>query len=159
MKKIFQILFPVLAVITIFSACSVPAAMTGSSRARFVGTWTLNTVNYDGLVKGTVQNVFDQASPEAFVGSTWQLTNSGNGIYTLNSGASQTIFWSLFKDEVSGTTMFQFKKIYQGDRPKNVADGYRLAINDNDGNAMTLKTPVEFGGKTGYVVFSFTKNK
>lgn len=160
MKKIFQILLPVLAVVSIFSACSVPAAMTGASRARFVGTWTLNSVNYDGgLVKGSVQNVFDQAAPEAFVGSTWQLTNSGNGIYTLNNGTSQTIFWSLFKDNVSGNTMFQFKKIYQGDKPKNVADGYRMVINDNDGNMMTLKSPVEFGGKTGYVVYSFTKNK
>jgi len=159
MKKIFQILLPVLAVVSIFSACSVPAAMTGSSRARFVGTWTLNSVNYDGLVKGSVQTAFDQASPEAFVGSTWALTNSGNGQYTLNNGTSQTIFWSLFTDKVSGTTMFQFKKIYQGDKPKNVPDGYQMVINDNDGNMMTLKTPVQFGGKTGYVVYSFTKNK
>ena len=159
MKKIFQILLPVLAVISIFSACGVPAAMTGSSRARFVGTWTLNSVNYDGLVKGSVQTVFDQASPEAFVGSTWALTNSGNGQYTLNNGTSQTLFWSLLKDNVSGTTMFQFKKIYQGDKPKNVPDGYQLVINDNDGNMMTLKSPVAFGGKTGYVVYSFTKNK
>lgn len=158
MKKIFQILIPVLAVALLISSCSVPAALTGASRARFVGTWTLNTVTYDRLVAGSVQTVFDQAAPSAFVGSTWQLTNSGNGMYTLNNGTSQTIFWSLFNDPSLGT-MFQFKKIYQGDAPKNVADGYRLVINDNDGQSMTLKSPVTIGNTTGYVVYSFTKNK
>ena len=158
MKKIFQILIPVLAVALLISSCSVPAALTGSSRARFVGTWTLNTVTYDRLVAGSVQTVFDQAAPSAFVGSTWQLTNSGNGMYTLNNGTSQTIFWSLFNDPAAGT-MFQFKKIYQGDAPKNVADGYRLVINDNDGQSMTLKSPVTIGNTTGYVVYSFTKIK
>ena len=127
-------------------------------KSPFVGTWTLNTVTYDGLVNGSVQTVFDQAAPSTFVGSTWQLTNSGNGMYTLNNGTSQTIFWSMFNDPAMGT-MFQFKKIYQGDKPKNVADGYRLVINDNDGQSMTLKSPVTLGNTTGYVVYSFTKNK
>lgn len=158
MKKIFQFLIPVLAVALLVTQCSVPAALTGSSRARFVGTWTLNTVTYQGLVAGSVQTVFDQAAPSAFVGSTWQLTNSGNGMYTLNNGTSQTIFWSMFNDPGMGT-MFQFKKIYQGDKPKNVPDGYRLVINDNDGQSMTLKSPVTIGNTTGYVVYSFTKNK
>ena len=158
MKKIFQILVPVLAVALLISSCGAPAALTGSSRARFVGTWTLNAVTYQGLVAGSVQTVFDQAAPNAFVGSTWQLTNSGNGVYTLNNGTSQTIFWSMFNDPAAGT-MFQFKKIYQGDKPKNVPDGYRLVINDNDGQSMTLKSPVTIGNTTGYVVYSFTKNK
>jgi|SRR6187402_3222703 len=162
MKKISQLLFSFLAVAVIISSCSgiknLPAAATGSSRARFVGTWTLNNVTYDGLLKGSVQTVFDQTSPDAFVGSTWQLTNSGNGMYTLGSGASQTIFWSLYNDPIAGN-MFQFKKIYQGDAPKNVGDGYRLVINDNNGDTMTLKSPVEIGNKTGYVVYSFTKNR
>ncbi|RZA03955.1 MAG: hypothetical protein EOP47_00890 [Sphingobacteriaceae bacterium] len=158
MKRIFQILIPVLAIALLISSCGAPAALTGASRARFVGTWTLNTVTYQGLVAGSVSTVFDQAAPSAFVGSTWQLTNSGNGMYTLNNGTSQTIFWSLYKDEAAGT-MFQFKKIYQGDAPKNVPDGYRLMINDNDGQSMTLKSPVTMGNTTGYVVYSFTKNK
>ena len=158
MKRLFQFLIPVLAVALLVTQCSVPAALTGSSRARFVGTWTLNSVNYEGLVNGSVQTVFDQAAPSAFIGSTWQLTNSGNGMYTLNNGTSQTIFWSLFTDPAAGT-MFQFKKVYQGDKPKNVADGYRMVINDNDGQSMTLKSPVTIGNTTGYVVYAFTKNK
>ncbi|MEO8884935.1 MAG: hypothetical protein ABI367_02660 [Mucilaginibacter sp.] len=163
MKNIFKLLLPVLAVISIFSACSgiknLPAAATGATRGHFVGTWTLNNVAYDGLLRGSVQTVFDQAQPDAFIGSTWQLTNSGNGIYTLNGGTSQTIFWSVYNDKVSGTNQFQFKKIYQGDAPKNVTDGYRLIIDNNDGNTMTLRSPVDYNGKTGYVVYSFSKNK
>src|SRR5689334_19944023 len=151
MKKIFKLLLPVLAIAVIFSACSgikkLPAAATGATRARFVGTWTLNTINYEGIVRGAVQTVFDQASPDAFNGSIWELTNSGNGRYTLSSGASQTIFWSIVNDKASGNSSFQFKKIYQGDAPKKVTEGYSLLVDNNDGNTMTLRSPIDLGGK------------
>ena len=130
MKKIFQTSIAILALTFIISACSTPQnTSTGTSsssvsRGKFVGTWTLTNVNYDGLVPGAVQNVFDQAPPEAFVGSTWKCTNSGNGIYTLSNGTAQTIFWSVFNGGSTGT-QFQFKKLYQGDKAKNVQEGYR----------------------------------
>jgi hypothetical protein len=66
---------------------ATPAAETSAtsvSRGKFVGTWTLTNVTYDGLVPNAVQNVFDQAAPSAFVGSTWKFTNSGNGVVHLN---------------------------------------------------------------------------
>ncbi len=163
MKKIFKLLLCVLAIATIFSACSgiknLPAAATGATRARFVGTWTLNNITYEGLVRGSVQAIFDQAPPDAFTGSIWELTNSGNGRYTLNSGTSQTIFWSIVNDKASGNSSFQFKKIYQGDAPRKVTEGYSLLVDSNDGNAMTLRLPVEYGGKTGYVVYAFSKKR
>jgi hypothetical protein len=116
MKKIFQTSLAILALTFIFSACSTPQNTTASttsgssiSRGKFVGTWTLTNVSYDGLVPGAVHNVFDQAAPNDFVGSTWKFTNSGNGIYTLQNGASQTIFWSVFNGGSTGT-QFQFKK-------------------------------------------------
>lgn len=159
MKKQLQAAALVIALIFAFSACStvkkLPATIAGASRARFVGTWTLNTVNYDGLVAGAVQTAFDQASPEDFQGSTWVLTNSGNGSYTLANGTSQTIFWSY--DNNSG--IFQFKKLYQGDKARKVQEGYQLVVANNDGSQMTLKSPVSLGNKTAYVVYSFTKVK
>src|ERR1700749_3794993 len=93
MKKIFQTSIAILSVILVLSACSGQTNTVSSnvSRGKFVGTWTLNNVSYDGLVQNAVKNVFDQAPPEAFTGSTWKLTNSGNGVYTLSNGASQTI--------------------------------------------------------------------
>ncbi|MDB5127624.1 hypothetical protein [Mucilaginibacter sp.] len=163
MKKILQTSIAILALTFIFSACSTPqntnsgtTSSSNVSRGKFVGTWTLTNVAYDGLVQGTVQNVFDQASPEAFVGSTWKFTNSGNGIYTLTNGTSQTIFWSVFNGGTTGT-QFQFKKLYEGDKAKNVQEGYRLDIGVINNTNMTLRSPVAIGNSNGYIIYSFAK--
>ncbi len=158
MKKLFSIFAAVTVIAILFSACS-PKTSTGmavASRAKFTGNWTITNVSYDGLVEGAVQSVFDQAPPRAFVGSTWRLTNSGNGIYTLTSGASQTIYWSVNN---SGTDQqFQFKKIYQGDKAKNVETGYQLLVQSNNGSTMVLRTPIRIGSTNGYVVYTFAKS-
>ncbi|HTE00338.1 MAG TPA: hypothetical protein VK668_13690 [Mucilaginibacter sp.] len=162
MKNIFQTAIAVIAFTLIFSACStvknLPAAATGASRARFVGTWTLNKIDYDGLVTGSVQNVFDQAPPNDFIGSTWKLTNSGNGIYTLTNGTSQTIFWSVNNNGVNKGQIFQFKKLYEGDKARKVQEGYQLIVDSQDGKAMIVKSPITLGSKTAYIIYSFTKN-
>jgi hypothetical protein len=135
---------------------SLPATIAGASRARFVGVWQLNKISYDGLLPGAVQTLFNQAPPEAFNGSTWNLTNSGNGIYTLTDGTSQTIFWSYAN---SNGEVFQFKKLYQGDSARKVQDGYLLTVATIDNANMTLKLPVSLGDKTAYVILSFYKTK
>jgi len=163
MKKILQTSLAILAIAFVFSACSSQkntvsggSSAASVSRGKFVGTWTLTNVSYDGLVPNAVQNVFDQAAPSAFVGSTWKLTNSGNGIYTLANGASQTIFWSVYNGGTNGT-QFQFKKLYEGDKAKNVEEGYRLNIASVSDAGMTLQSPVAVGSGTGYVVYTFVK--
>jgi hypothetical protein len=142
------------------SACSsikkLPATVAGASRARFVGTWQLTNVSYDGLIPGAVQTILDQTSPEGFNGSTWNLTNSGNGLYTLSNGVSQTIFWSYNN---SNGELFQFKKLYQGDSARKVQEGYQLIVASIDANSMTLKLPVSLGDKTAYVVLAFSRVK
>jgi hypothetical protein len=159
MKRIFEIIVMAVVIGLSVVGCSTQNAATGVSnvgRGKFTGTWTLNNVSYDGLVESAVSNVFDQAKPSAFVGSTWKLTNSGNGIYTLSNGTSQTIYWSVNNADANGQ-MFQFKKIYEGDKAKNVQQGYQLMVSSNDGNNMILKSPVSIGNGTGYVVYSFSK--
>lgn len=162
MKKIFQLTFTVLALAFIFQACntvkSLPAKATGTSRARIVGTWTLTNIKYDGLLPNAVQDVFNQAPPRDFKNSTWQLTNSGDGIYTLANGTSQTIFWS-YNTADKSNPIFQFKKIYQGDKAKNVAEGYQLNIAQSDGQMMVLKSPIALGNTTAYIIYTFQKNK
>ncbi len=161
MKKLFQIFTVLVTASFIFSACSGPKYTAGGadvSRSKFTGDWTISNVTYEGLVEGAVQTVFDQAPPRSFVGSTWKLTNSGNGIYTLPSGTSQTIYWSVNNNDSRGQ-LLQFKKIYQGDKAKNVSTGYQLLVAGNDGSSMTLKTPVAYGNTTGYIVYSFNKAK
>lgn len=160
MKKIFLTSAILIIAVCVFSACTtvskLPATAAGASRARFVGTWSVTKVSYEGLLPGSVQTVFDQSAPEGFNGSTWVLTNSGNGSYTLSSGISQTIFWSY--SHLNGE-LFQFKKLYQGDSAGKVQQGYQLLVTGNDGTHMTLKSPVSLGDKTAYVVYSFTKAK
>jgi len=166
MKKIFQTSIAVVALALAFASCSstkntstsasTETSASSVSRDKFVGTWTLTNVSYDGLVENAVQNVFDQAAPGAFVGSTWKFTNSGNGIYTLSNGASQTIFWSVYNGGTTGT-QFQFKKLYEGDKAKNVAEGYRLNVGNVSSTGMTLMSPVAVGSGTGYVVYTFAK--
>jgi hypothetical protein len=160
MKKQFKI--SVLMALFILAVCScstikkLPANVAGASRARFVGTWTITNISYDGLLPGSVQSIFNQASPDAFKSSVWNLTNSGNGIYTLIDGSSQTIFWSFNK---SNGEIFQFKKLYQGDSAGKIQSGYQLIVASIDDNNMVLRLPVVFGGKTAYIILSFYKSK
>ena len=126
------------------------------SRGKFTGKWVIGSIRYDGLVENAVQNVFDQAPPSAFRGSVWNLTNSGNGMYTLNNGTSQTIFWSVNNTDPKGQ-IFQFKKIYEGDKAKNVTEGYQLYVVSNDGSTMILKSPVAVGSQTAYIIYTFSK--
>ena len=160
MKKFVQSSIAIVALTLMFASCSSTKGTVSStnnvSRGKFVGTWTVNNINYEGLLPGSVQTVFDQAPPNAFIGSSWKLTNSGNGIYTLQNGTSQTIFWSV-NNSAGPAQLFQFKKLYQGDKASKVEQGYQLMVAGNDGNSMTLKSPVALGDKTGYVVYSFTK--
>jgi len=156
MKKILHLTLSVLALTFILQACSTTKSLVGAAHGHINGTWTLTNVRYEGLLPGTVQNVFDQAPPAAFINSTWQLTNSGNGMYTLADGTSQSIFWS-YNDQDKSNPLFQFKKIYQGEKARKIAEGYQLNVAQVDGSSMTLKSPVALGDKTAYIVYSFAK--
>jgi hypothetical protein len=156
MKKILQFTFIVLALTFILQACSTTKSLVGASNGHITGTWTLTNVSYDGLLPNAVQDVFNQAPPSAFVNSTWKLTGSGNGMYTLANGISQSIFWS-YNAQDKSNPIFQFKKIYEGDKAKNVTEGYQLNVVQVDGSSMTLKSPIALGDKTAYIVYLFQK--
>ncbi len=159
-KKQLQFTAVLVAVILFISSCStvkkLPATVAGASRAKFVGTWTLTRVSYDGLIPGAVQSFFDQGAPENLNGSIWKLTNSGNGSYTSVNGSAQSIFWSYNN---SNGAVFQFKKLYQGDSARKVQEGYQLIVASIDDTQMVLKSPVALGDKTAYVILSFNKTQ
>jgi len=157
MYKRFQFTALILFVLILADSCTVVNKTAGVDRSKFVGTWTLNNVSYQSLIGNAVTKVFDQAPPADFIGSTWILTNSGNGQYTLANGTSQSIYWSYYNPGNGVEPAFQFKKIYQGDKVKDVDSGYRLNISSNDGATMVLKSPVAIGNSNGYVVYTFTK--
>ena len=156
MKKLLHVTFSVLTLVFILQACSTTKELVGAAHGHINGTWTLTNVSYDGLLPGAVQNVFDEAPPAAFVNSTWKLTNSGNGSYTLANGTSQNIFWS-YNEQDKSNPVFQFKKMFQGEKAKNIAQGYQLNVAQVDGSSMTFKSPIALGSKTAYIVYTFSK--
>ena len=157
MKKIaysIVLLFTAMAVIT---ACSTTrnAANNPLGRGKITGTWTVNSIAYEGIVENAVQSVFDQGPANVFQGSTWTLTNSGKGTYALTNGTVQSIFWAMNND--GGTPEFSFKKLNDGDKAKNVEAGYKMLVTNADGDNLTLKAPVSYSGGTGYIVYNMVK--
>ena len=154
MKNIFRL--SIIIAVMAFASCSgQKGAVSGVSRGKFTGKWVIGSIKYDGLIENAVQNVFDQAPPSAFRGSVWELTNSGNGMYTLNNGTSQTIYWSINNNGTQGQ-VFQFKKIYQGDKAKNVTEGYRVEVT-GAGSIMTWRASVNFENKDAAIIYTLQR--
>ncbi|MFD0941205.1 hypothetical protein [Pedobacter boryungensis] len=160
MKRIFLIAALICSSLIVLQSCS-PKTTSGSvavKRGDVSGNWVLNDITFDGIPEVAVKSFLGESSYKCFVGSTWDLTNSGNGSYSLPSSAScgakiQAIFWSVSTADET----FQFKKLNEGDKAKNVTDGYRLMLSSSDGTNMVIKSPIEYGSKTAYIVLNFTK--
>ena len=127
-------------------------------KGNVTGNWVLNNITYEGIAESAVKTLFTDASPRCFLGSSWSLTNSGNGAYSLPGGTdctqkTQTIYWSVsIPDET-----FQFKRLNAGEKAKDVTEGYRLILAAADGQTLTLKSPVEVSGGAAYIVLHFAK--
>lgn len=157
MKKILYSIMLLFAATAVMTSCSTTknATTASISRGKVTGTWTVNSITYDGIVENAVQSLFDQGPPNVFQGSTWTLTNSGKGIYVLNNGTTQSIFWGLNNN--GGVSEFSFKKLNEGDKAKSVESGYKLLVGTADGNNLVLRAPVQYMGNTGYIVFNMAK--
>jgi hypothetical protein len=158
MKRIFLIAAIFCSALMVLQSCSPKGAATTQPirRGNVTGNWVLNDITFEGIPQANVKTLFGESSYKCFVGSTWRLTNSGNGSYTLGSecgGKMQTIYWSASPKEDT----FQFKKIYEGDKAKNVTEGYRMLLSSATGETMVIKTPVEYGSGTSYIVLNFNK--
>jgi hypothetical protein len=160
MKRILFIAALVCSSMLILQSCSSTksAGSANLSRGKITGNWVLNNVTFEGVPAIAVRSLFDEASYKCFVGSTWRLTNSGNGSYTLPGGnecaaVTQSIFWSA----TTADETFQFKKIFEGEKAKNVNTGYRLVLSATTGDNLVLKSPIQYGNGTAYVVLNFVK--
>jgi len=160
MKRILVIAAILCSSLMVLQSCSSTnnAPSTSLKRGKVTGTWLLNNITFEGVPAIAVKSLFDEASYKCFIGSTWTLTNSGNGSYMLPGGSecpsgTQSIFWSVSAADET----FQFKKIYEGDKAKNVTTGYRLVLSETSGDRMVIKSPIEYGNSTAYVVMNFTK--
>jgi hypothetical protein len=159
MKRILVIAAILCSSLMVLQSCSTTkSGVSTVSRGKVSGNWVLNNITFEGIPSIAVKSLFGEPSYNCFVGSTWNLTNSGNGTYTLLGGnnctaGAQSIFWSVSPADQT----FQFKKLYEGDKAKNVSDGYRLVLFSGTGDNLVLKSPIEYGSTTAYVVLNFSK--
>ena len=159
MKRIFLIAAILCSSLMVLQSCSPKgAAGTSVTRGNVTGTWVLSDITYEGVPEANVKSLFDEGPASCFKGGIWTLTNSGNGSYTIPGGGNcaaktQSIFWSASPADQT----FQFKKLFEGDKAKNVTSGYRSVLSSGDGNTLVIKSPVEYGNSPSYVVLHFTK--
>jgi hypothetical protein len=139
------------------SSCSSTKNATGlkATNGNLAGTWTVSDIAVDVPADFQVTNVFDQAPYSDFKGSTWDLVRNGKGSFTLTNGTKEDIYWST---KGSGeNAQFQFKKL-NGEKARNVDEGYTLQIQNITSNSFVARSPVDLGnGNTGYITYTFTK--
>ena len=161
MKRIMFIAAILCSSMMVLQSCSSTKGTTAGANLRrgaVTGNWVLSNISFEGVPAANVRSLFNEASYKCFIGSSWSFTNSGNGSYTLPGtvdcpARTQDIFWSV---SVADET-FQFKKLNEGDKAKNVTDGYRLIYSSATSDNLVLKSPVDYGNGSANIVLNFTK--
>jgi hypothetical protein len=149
--------------VILLSACSSSKNAAVASRDNIKGSWTLNTVTYDGLAAGEKLKItlLDEGVAECLEGSTWKFPNNGNGSYNIiSSGAGCTsgernIVWSYRKE--GDQPIFQFKRLTGGVKAKDITDGYRFKILNADNSTMQLQSEVTYQGNPIRINYNFSK--
>lgn len=131
------------------------------------GRWVLNSVDREDIpATYTVKNIFDEAPVDCFIGSEWNLPGGNyQGSISFNAsgtlcadGAVRTIVWTVYdipNDDLH--PQFQFKKLYAGERAKNVTTGYRMDLSYSDGQSLVMRMPIPLDNGTGNLVFNFSR--
>ena len=119
------------------------------------GNWTITSVTYPGSDYIKVTS-FDIADSKCFEGSSWKfVSNNNKGEMSLNKAGcpsfSSPIIWSVSKD---GTYTL---KITEGEKGKNVTEGYQLKVRNQTDNSFQLIDNVNVGGKNVEVVYNFQR--
>lgn len=148
--------------IFLFSSCAETKVVVDSEKT-VRGDWTITNVTMDGINSSYVDaKVFDEADPKCYMGSQWHLVQNNNtGTYTLSGGTncpSGTTKIKWFVTDEGSARYFNFKKVYEGEKPKNVMDGYRMRITSADAVAMVLTQDINFEGKMISIHYTFSKN-
>ena len=156
MKKSVQLLF-LFATILFITSCSSTKNATDlkATNGNLAGNWTVSDISVDVPADFHVTNVFDEAPYEDFKGSTCNLVRNGKGSFTLTNGTKEDIYWST--NGSGENAQFQFKKL-NGEKARNVDEGYKLQIQNISSNSFVARSPVDLGNdNTGYITYTFTK--
>ncbi len=159
MKELIKISSLAAVITFMFMACSTSQnAQVKINPGTFAGNWVISNIKLDMPSDYKVNDVFDEAPYQDFMGSKWNLIRNGKGSFTLTKGTKQDIYWSLYNQD--NEKMFQFKKLEASDKAKNVNDGYRLQVQQVSDTNLILRSPIKLSdGKTGYINYSFSGTK
>ena len=160
MKRNDVITLVVLAFVSALSSCFSAHKIQG---VNLNGKWLLDSVKVEGSDTNYKfkTTVFNDVSSECLNGSVWNLFNNGNGYYTVQASlpdcrqGERQIYWSVRND--NGVNCFQFKKLDNSTRPKNIEEGYRMEISSVTDNTLVLRSPANVDNQTVYIVYSFTR--
>ncbi len=157
MKKLF---IPLIACI-LFASCSVHKIQG----VNLNGKWTLNSVTIEGVDSSAINNykitLLNDVSLSCFNRSTWDMPNSGNGTYTIQSTSAdcmpgvRQIYWSTSSD--NNINYLQIKRLTNGQKPADVAEGYRMEITSVTNNSFTLRAPTTVDNQARNIVYSFSR--
>lgn len=156
MKKLIPFLF-FIATVTFIISCSSSKNATNLTpiNSRLAGKWAISNILVNVPAGFQITNVFDEAPYPDFKGSTWNLIRNGNGSFTLTNGTKENIYWSIYGK--GDHAQFQFKKL-NGQKARNVEEGYRLALGPISSNSFTAKSIINTGmDSTGSITYTFTK--
>lgn len=153
-------LFP-LGVMLLISACSSQKKTTATApRDAIKGSWTLTDISYDGSVPLKL-TLLDEGPEACLQGSEWVLPNNGYGIYTIVASKTgctageRKIVWSYRLE--NGNTIFQYKRLIDDTRAKDISVGYKFSILSASETSMSLQSEVNFEGKPFYIRYIFTR--
>lgn len=134
---------------------SCKSTIDNKSQVGIKGDWIITSVNYPGSDMIKV-NSFNIADAKCFEGSLWKfVSNNNKGTMELTKSGcpafSSPIVWTITK-----TGDFTLK-ITEGDKAKNVTQGYFLKVRNQSENAFQLVDNVNVGGKNTEIIYQFNR--
>lgn len=140
---------------SILMLVSCKSTIDTKSQSGIKGNWIITNVSYPGSDVIKV-NSFNIAEAKCFEGSIWSFVpNNNKGTMELTKSGcpafSSPIVWT-----ITQTGDFTLK-ITEGDKAKNVTQGYFLKVRNQSENSFQLVDNVNVGGKNTAVVYQFTK--
>ncbi|HLQ99768.1 MAG TPA: hypothetical protein VK102_05275 [Sphingobacterium sp.] len=136
-------------------------------KAGVKGVWILKSIEREDVPKAyTIKNIFDEAPVNCFLESIWNLPGGNHhGSISFNAegqlcadGAQREIVWSIYDSKLEGEQpQFQLKKVYPGEKAKDVTNGYRLDLSYADEHSLEMRMPIPLDDGTGNLVFTFER--
>lgn len=157
MKKYFAYL-AIFSAVFFVTACSSSKKNTElkAERSTLKGNWEITNVEVNLPSGYKVTEAFGTAPYEDFKNSQWNLIQNGKGSFSLTDGTTQKIYWSWTKGGLEG--QLTFKKLEDGQKPKDVLSGYVLDLYDLTKNSFQAVANVEVEPtKTGTITYTFER--